>query len=302
MYLFNNNNKNLLSVLKEISFKLEKEIQMLFEANVETILNLKLIKSEFTIKSNRIDTLAFDAESKAFVIIEYKRSQNYSVVDQGISYLNLMLEYKADFIIEYNETQKGNLKRSDVDWSQTKVIFVSPSFTDFQKTASNFKDLAIELWEIKQFENDVVVINPIKKSKSAPSIRQINQNENSELNKVVKEIKIYTEEDHTEGKSDHIIELYEVYKNAILALSSEIEIVPKKMYIAFKLKNNIVDIRVQQKNLILWLNMKKGTLDDPKKLTTDASVKGHYGNGDYELSVTDTSNLEYIMSLIKQAI
>jgi len=164
---------------------------MLFEANVETILNLKLIKSEFTIKSNRIDTLAFDEESKAFVIIEYKRSQNYSVVDQGISYLNLMLEYKADFIIEYNETQKGNLKRSDVDWSQTKVIFVSPSFTDFQKTASNFKDLAIELWEIKQFENDVVVINPIKKSKSAPSIKQINQSENSEINKVVKETKVY---------------------------------------------------------------------------------------------------------------
>ncbi|MCL1677334.1 DUF5655 domain-containing protein [Elizabethkingia meningoseptica] len=294
--------KNQLTSLKEKPFKLEKDIQILFEANLETILNLKLIKSEFTIKNSRIDTLAFDEESKAFVIIEYKRSQNYSVVDQGISYLNLMLEYKADFIIEYNESQKGNLKRSDVDWSQTKVIFVSPSFTDFQKTASNFKDLAIELWEIKQFENDVVVINPIKKSKSAPSIRQINQNENSEISKVTKEIKIYTEEDHTAGKSDDIIELYDTYKNAILALSPEIEIAPKKMYIAFKLKNNIIDIRVQQKNLILWLNMKKGTLDDPKKLTTDASVKGHYGNGDYELSVTDTSNLEYIMSLIKQAI
>ena len=53
---------------------------------------------------------------------------------------------------------------------------------------------------------------------------------------------------------------------------------------------------------MLWLNMKKGTLDDSKKLTRDASAKGHYGNGDYELSVTDTSNLEYIMSLIKQAI
>ncbi|MDR6403254.1 MULTISPECIES: hypothetical protein [Chryseobacterium] len=73
-----------------------------------------------------------------------------------------MLEYKADFIIEYNEIQKGNLKRNDVDWSQSKIIFVSPSFTDFQKQSSNFKDLAIELWEIKQFENEIVVINPIK--------------------------------------------------------------------------------------------------------------------------------------------
>lgn len=301
MYLYKNQN-NQVNSLKEKPFKLEKEIQNLFEANLIALTNLQFIKSEFTIKNNRIDTLAFDDESNAFVIIEYKRSQNYSVIDQGVSYLNLMLEYKADFIVEYNESQKETLKRSDVDWSQSRIIFVSPSFTDFQKQSSNFKDLSIELWEIKQFENDVIVINPIKKSKSAPSIKQVQNNDNSEISKVTQEIKIYNEEDHITGKSDDIIELYETFKNAILQLSSNIEVVPKKMYVAFKLKNNIVDIRIQQKNLIFWINMKKGSLDDPKKLTIDASSKGHYGNGDYELSVSDTQNLEYIMSLIKQAI
>ncbi|MFH6956470.1 DUF5655 domain-containing protein [Flavobacterium aquidurense] len=301
MYLYKNQN-NQVNSLKEKPFKLEKEIQNLFEANLIALTNLQFIKSEFTIKNNRIDTLAFDEESNAFVIIEYKRSQNYSVIDQGVSYLNLMLEYKADFIVEYNESQKETLKRSDVDWSQSRIIFVSPSFTDFQKQSSNFKDLSIELWEIKQFENDVIVINPIKKSKSAPSIKQVQNNDNSEISKVTQEIKIYNEEDHITGKSDEIIELYETFKNAILQLSSDIEVVPKKMYVAFKLKNNIVDIRIQQKNLIFWINMKKGTLDDPKNLTIDASLKGHYGNGDYELSISDTQNLEYIMSLIKQAL
>ncbi|PTT40529.1 hypothetical protein DBR28_05685, partial [Chryseobacterium sp. HMWF028] len=243
MQLFKNN-KQALSTLREIPFKLEKDIQKLFEQNLELITNLKLIKSEFTIKSNRIDTLAFDEESNAFVIIEYKRNQNYSVVDQGVSYLNLMLEYKADFIVEYNETQKRNLKRNDVDWSQSKIIFVSPSFTDFQKQSSNFKDLAIELWEIKQFENEIVVINPIKKSKSAPSIKQVQQNDNSEISKVVKEIKVYTEEDHLQGKSDDIKELYDSFKNGILNLSPDIEIDPKKLYIAFKKQKNIVDFHI----------------------------------------------------------
>lgn len=294
--------KKELSVLKEIPFKLEKEIQTLFEDNLKNTTDLKLIKSEFTIKSNRIDTLAFDEESKSFVIIEYKRNQNYSVVDQGVSYLNLMLEYKADFIVEYNETQKENLKRSDVDWSQSKIIFVSPSFTDFQKQSSNFKDLAIELWEVKQFENDIVVINPIKKSKSAPSIKQIQKSDDSEISKVAKEIKAYTEEEHLAGKSDDIIELYESYKQGILNLSSDIEVEPKKMYVAFKKRKNIVDVRIQQKNLIFWVNLKKGNLDDPKNIAQDCSIKGHYGNGDYEISVTDTENLEYIMSLIKQAL
>ena len=82
-------NKSTLTSLKEKYFKLEKDIQIIFEQNLELITDLKLIKSEFTIKNNRIDTLAFDEESKAFVIIEYKRSQNYSVIDQGVSYLNI---------------------------------------------------------------------------------------------------------------------------------------------------------------------------------------------------------------------
>lgn len=301
MFIYKNSKENL-SRLNEKQFKLEKDIQILFESNLGLLTGLKFIKSEFTIKSNRIDTLAFDEESKSFVIIEYKRNQNYSVIDQGVSYLNLMLEYKADFIVEYNETQSENLKRNDVDWSQTRIIFVSPSFTEFQKQSSNFKDLSIELWEIKQFDNELIIVNPVKKSKSAPSIKQVQQSEDSEISKIAKEIKVYTEEEHLEGKSDDIIELYESYKEAILKLSADIEIQPKKMYIAFKKGKNIVDIRVQQKNLIFWINMKKGTLEDPKNIVVDCSNKGHYGNGDYELSIFDTNNLEYIMSLIKQAI
>lgn len=295
-------NKSELKGLKEKPFKLEKEIQTIVENNLEQISGYKFIKSEFSIKSNRIDTLAFDEENRSFVLIEYKRDRNYSVVDQGVSYLNLMLEYKADFIIEYNESQKNNLKRSDVDWSQSKVIFIAPSFTDFQRQSSNFKDLPIELWEIKRFENEIIVINPIKKSQSAPSIKQVQTKEESTIGKVVDEIKVYTEEDHLAGKSEEIIELYETYKHAILNLATDIEIFPKKLYIAFKKDKNLADIHVQQKGLKIWINMHKGDLDDPKKITNDVSRKGHWGNGDYEVTVSDTQNLEYIMSLIKQVI
>ena len=200
-------NKNQLNSLKEKPFKLEKDIQKIVENNLEQVSGYQLIKSEFTIKNNRIDTLAFDEENRSFVIIEYKRERNYSVVDQGVSYLNLMLEYKADFIVEYNESQKNNLKRNEVDWSQSKVIFVALSFTDFQRQSSNFKDLPIELWEIKRFENETIVINPVKKSQSAPSIKQDQTKEDSTIGKVVEEIKVYTEEDHLAGKSEEIIEL-----------------------------------------------------------------------------------------------
>ena len=126
--------------------------------------------------------------------------------------------------------------------------------------------------------------------------------EESTIGKVVDEIKVYTEEDHLAGKSEEIIELYETYKHAILNLATDIEIFPKKLYIAFKKDKNLADIHVQQKGLKIWINMHKGDLDDPKKITNDVSRKGHWGNGDYEVTVSDTQNMEYIMSLIKQVI
>ena len=175
MALYSNQTGKLKEV-KEKLFKLEKDIQKVFEANLSAIMGLELVKSEFTIKNKRIDTLAFDKQSGAFIIIEYKRDKNISVVDQGFTYLSLMLENKADFIVEYNESLKQNLKREEVDWSQTRVAFVSTNFTDNQIQATNFKDIAIELWVVNQFENDTVIISPIKKSNAAESIKPLTQN------------------------------------------------------------------------------------------------------------------------------
>ena len=84
---------------------------------------MRLVKSEFALQKFRIDTLAYDKEANAFVIIEYKRSKNYSVIDQGYAYLSLMLNNKSDFILEFNENLNSSLKRNDVDWSQSRVLF-----------------------------------------------------------------------------------------------------------------------------------------------------------------------------------
>lgn len=293
--------KGQLSQLKQQKFKLEKDIQRLFEENLTLLSGYIFIRSEFSIKNSRIDTLAFDPETQAFVIIEYKRQQNSSVVDQGISYLNLMLEYKADFIVEYNEKQKFPLKRNDVDWSQSKVIFVSPAFNDFQIQSTNFKDLPIELWEVNRFDNDIITLNIINKSKSAPNIKAVSIEKNEEFS-TLKEIKVYQESDHLSDKSDFIQELYEDFKRGILNLDPDIEINTRKLYIAFKKDRNIADIRIQQKNLKIWINLPYGELDDPKNLAKNVSNTGHWGNGDYEITVESTQYLEYIMSLIKQAI
>ena len=76
----------------------------------------------------------------------------------------------------------------------------------------------------------------------------------------------------------------------------------KKKYIAFVDGKNIVDVHCQKKSLKLWINVRKGELDDPKGIARDVSETGHWGNGDYEVQISDDHNLEYLMSLVKQSI
>ena len=300
MALFKVRDNNKLEVIKEKPFKLESELQNLTERNLQSVFGLEFVKHEFSLNNFRMDTLAFDKESKAFVIIEYKRDKNFSVIDQGYAYLALMLNNKADFILEYNESKKDTLRKADIDWSQSRVLFISQSYTAYQKEAINFKDLPIELWEIKRYDNETVNYTQIKTSGSKESIKTVSK-EDQAIENVTREIKVYTEDEHISNANEQTRELYEIFRSAILNLG-EIEIQPKKYYIAFKSGSNVVDIHIFKKSLKLWINLQKGILDDPKTISRDVSSVGHWGNGDYELSISDDENLEYILSLIKQSL
>lgn len=299
MYLYNIDGEKLKEI-KEVQFKNEFELHKLCESNLENIFGLKFVKREFSFNNFRLDTLAYDESSNAFVIIEYKNTRSTSVIDQGYAYLSLMLNNKADFILEYNESCDKTLKRDDVDWSQSRVIFVSPSFNNYQKESLNFKDLPFDLWEVKKFSNNTVYFNNIKPSKTSESIETIITT-SSEVGTVNKEVKVYREEDHFKNSSEEIIDLYNKIKEFILSLNDNISIKAKKMEIGFAYNNKIIiDICLQKKALKMWLNTKFGSIDDSRNFAKDMSNKGHWGNGDYEIQISDDENIEYVFSLIKQ--
>lgn len=289
-----------LEYIKEKPFRLEKEIQLLTEDNIQIVFGLELVKSEFALNNFRIDSLVFDRDTKSFVIIEYKRDKNFSVIDQGYAYLSLMLNNKADFILEYNEGSEQSLNRKDVDWSQSRVIFISQAFTNYQREAINFKDLPIELWEVKRYENKTISYEQIRKTDSQESIKTISKKDNA-IDSVSKEIKVYSEEDLVSKASDEIKELYMQLKIAVLNFG-DIDIKPNKHYIAFVGVKNIIDVQVQKKALKIWINLPIGSLDDPKKIARDMSNIGHLGNGDYEIQIGFDNDFEYVLSLIKQSV
>jgi predicted transport protein len=300
MQIYNIQNDKLVE-LEEKVFKLEREIQNLFENNLQSVMGLMLVSSERTIKNRRIDTLAYDEQANAFVIIEYKRDRNSSVFDQGITYLQLMLQNKADFVLELSNKQKRFITKDDIDWTQSRVVFVSPSFNEIQIQATDFKDFAVELIEVKRFDKDTLVINSIKKSRTAESIKPLAQ-QDKELKRITDEIVVYDESYHFDNSSEEMVELYEKFKSAVFNLADDIDVHPQKYYIAFKKNKNLFDIEILKKSLKIAVNCKFGTLNDPKAIARDVRQIGHRGNGDYQIQIDSDKDLEYIMSLLKQVI
>ena len=130
MPLYNINNSKL-EPIKKVEFKYERELQKLTEDNLEELFGLKFVASEFQLDNLRIDTLAFNEETKSFVIIEYKKGRSYSVIDQGYSYLGLLLNNKAEFVLKYNQkfNKNGryikNKKIGTYEQIQTVIDYIS---------------------------------------------------------------------------------------------------------------------------------------------------------------------------------
>jgi len=312
MDLYNLKNKKLTQVESK-PFNLEKDIQTIIEENTQELFNLQFVTTEFSIGDFRLDSLCFDEENKSFVIIEYKKHKSYSVIDQGYSYLSLMLNNKSDFILEYNENNKDSLKRDDVDWSQSRIIFISPSFNTYQKNSVNFKDVPFELWEIKRFSNNVISLNQHLPS-SKESIQNIEGNKNSVIKNVGKEVKVLDEEDTMNGKKV-TKEIRGVYYNLKDRVNSwdDLNVNCKQNYISFKNnKKSFVSLNFRQKYIRVhilsliktkWDGTKEKTkkkpfiLDDPKNMF---SIWENIYKKLYSFDLKDSKDLDYFVLMIKQ--
>jgi len=192
----------------------------------------------------------------------------------------------------------GNLKRGSIDWSQSQVIFISPNFSQYQKESINFKDLPIELYEIKRYSNNSLILNQIK-GEGSESVSKISKGKGV-IGKVSKEVKVYSEDDIVSFGEKEIQSVYYTLRSSILELD-DVEVQPRKKYIGFVKDRNICSMFVQKKKIKLWINMKKGELDDRENLMRDVSHIGHHGIGDYEGHINNGDDIDYIVSLIRQS-
>ena len=294
-------------------FKLERDIQNLIEGNTSELFQLEFIRSEFTVGKYRVDTLCYDPETNAFVIIEYKKGSSYSVIDQGYTYLQLLLNNKSDFILTLSQEKNKIYRTEDIDWSQSRIIFISPSFNSYQKDSVNFKNIPFELFEVKRFENDTFILNKHETSSKENIESLSNTKTASVINEVSKEVKVLDEESHTTKLDKVIKERWERLKEQLLNLE-DIELDPKKYYINAKVNNKSIAY-INFRKSSLSIDIPRGnlnpdgttsknffSLDDPKNLAEERTWEwksGTKGNV-YIIKFDKKTDLDYTMFLLKQ--
>ncbi len=284
--------------VKELPSKqvtLEKELQKLLEENMSTFFGVTFLKSEYRITNGRMDSIGID-ENNCPVIFEYKRSVNENVINQGLFYLDWLLDHKADFKLLVMETL-GKDKAESIDWSMPCVICIANDFTKFDEHAVNQMQRNIKLVRYRKFGDELIAFEHL----NAPQVQPIVIDDTvASLPKKSgwkdKDFKQYFSEAGEKNQN-----LFYSIREYILSLGDDIAENQLKLYVAFKKAKNFVCVEVYQSSLQLHLKLNPDTVDLVPGFIEDVRAKGHWGTGDLRVIIKSTEDFEKAQHLIDRA-
>lgn len=272
---------------------LEKELQTLIEQNMEIFFGVRFLKSEYAVTNGRMDSIGID-ENNSPVIFEYKRSQNENVINQGLFYLDWLLDHKADFKLLVID--KLGIKAADsIDWSVPCVICVAHDFTKYDMHAVNQMQKNIKLVSYRKYDNGMLLLEHL----NTPTVKPIMENGRDENG-----TKNSTQKTHLEKLatiSENMKNLYHSICGFIESLGDDIVSNQLKLYLAYKKVQNIVCIEIYNKQIILFLKLNPETVELENGFTRDMRSIGHYGTGDLQITIKNVADFEKAKPLLQRA-
>lgn len=272
---------------------LERELQTLIESNMNTFFGVNFLKTEYvTSNGGRIDSLGID-ENNCPVIFEYKRASNENVINQGLFYLDWLLDHKADFELLVMRTL-GKEFSDKLDWSMPRLICIAGDFTKYDEYAVKQINRNIDLVRYKKFGEDLLLFELTNSNVAKP----INDNHEKIINKQSGE-KTFNEQ--LTLTSPKLRDLYYSIRDYILALGDDIIENELKLYVAFKKIKNIICVEVYQKQILLHLRVNPDTIELEDGFTRDVRNIGHYGTGELRVIIKSISDFEKAKKYIDKA-
>lgn len=317
--------------LQSATSDLEKKLQTLIEQNLDALLRIRFLASEyFTGKthSGRIDSLGLD-ENFCPVIIEYKRSISENVINQGLFYLDWLLDHKAEFA-RLVEDKLDRASADQIDWSAPRLICIASDFTRYDEYAVQQIDRNIDLLRYRLFGEELLLLEtaagstPARNSSSrspnrgaatklgaqmASGLRQTDaefivqdgaETSSSEANRESRS-KDKTYAECLQDLPENLRELLLTLEDYLLALGDDVQRKEWKLYTAFKRLKNFASVVLQKNKILLYLHLSpEGITLTPGKMR-DMREIGHWGTGDIEIPLVTSADLENVKSLIQMA-
>ena len=287
--------------LQGTSIAIEKTLQALIENHLEVFLGVRFLATEYSTgktHGGRIDTLGID-ENGSPIIIEYKRALNENVINQGLFYLDWLMDHKGEFELLVLK-KLGKDVADSIDWSTPRLLCIASDFTKYDEHAVQQINRNIELIRYRRYGSELLLFELVNATTAQGQVEASAMvvSDNGAKHKSLVSYKTATE--LLEQSSADLRDRFEALKAFLLALGDDVQLKVQKYYFAFRRIKNFacIEVHPQSMRILLFVKVDPGSIQLEKGFTRDVRNIGHYGTGDLEISIQSDADLERAKPLV----
>lgn len=284
--------------VKGYASDLEKPLQSLIEANLEPLLGVRFLATEYSTgktHAGRIDTLGLD-ENSSPVLLEYKRSLNENVINQGLYYLDWLMDHKAEFWKLCVE-RFGKDVADKVDWSGPRLVCIAADFTKYDEHAVQQINRNIDLLRYRKFGDDMLLLELVN-AVSATSYESTTKTSKGASPSTGSD-KLFSQA--IKDALPIVGELYSAISDFTFTLGDDVQLKETKYHVAFKRLRNFLCIAPLREKLTLTLKVDPDTVAIEPGFSRDLRSIGHWWSGNLELTVRTHEDFDRAKALIRRA-
>jgi predicted transport protein len=280
--------------LQGTSIAIEKTLKTLIENHLEVFLGVRFLASEHSTgktHGGRIDTLGLD-ENGSPVIIEYKRALNENVINQGLFYLDWLMDHKGEFELLVLK-KLGKEAAEAIEWSVPRLLCIASDFTKYDEHAVQQINRNIELIRYRRYGGELLLFELVNAT-TAQVQTEISTAVSTNGSKQKSIVNYKTATELLEQASPNLRDRFEALKAFLTALGDDVQLKTLKYYFAFRRIKNFacVEVHPQSMRLLLYVKVDPSTIQLEKGFTRDVHSIGHYGTGDLEIIIQSDEDLE----------
>jgi len=279
------------------SVTVEKSLQSLIENHLEIFFGVRFLATEYATgktHGGRIDTLGID-ENGCPVIIEYKRTTNQNVINQGLFYLDWLLDHKAEFKLLVLE-KLGEEAAAEIEWTGPRLICIAGDFNRYDEHAVQQINRNIELIRYRRYSEDLVLLDLVnavtatsteEEGPIPPAGTAAYKTISETLAQLTGELK----------------DRFEAVCEFLQGLGDDVQMKTLKFYLAFKRIKNFacVEVRIQEKKILIYTKLDPTAVPPEDSFTRNVTNIGHFGTGNLEITIRNAADFEKAKPLLVQA-